>query len=150
MKRLRKIIKLSTKRKLLLLKATLILGSVRIGLALLTFRTLRRTLSNVARSGSTKEIPPQGAIDDIVWALGTTGRAFPTIGTCLSQALAGYAWLGRWGYSTDLRIGVNHDSGGKFTAHAWLEREDSVVMGYIGRGHDRYTPFPGMRGLEPL
>ena len=51
---------------------------------------------------------------------------------------------------TVARIGVNHESGGKFSAHAWLQRGDAVVMGYIGREHGRYTPFPGMRGLEPF
>ena len=150
MKPLLKFITLSASRKLLLLKATLVLGGVRIGLSLLSFRTLRRLLSHVAHSGDRKEIPPKSEINDIVWALGATGRAFPTIGTCLCQALAGYAWLGSSGYSTDLRIGVNHDSGGTFTAHAWLQKGDIIVVGYIGREHGRYTPFPGMRGLEPL
>jgi Transglutaminase-like superfamily len=126
------------------------LAGVRIALTLLPFRTLRRLLTRQAHLGSAKQVPTKSEIDNIVWALGAAGRKFPAIGTCLSQALAGYAWLGSKGYSTDLRIGVNHDSGGKFTAHAWLQRGEIVVMGYIGREHERYTPFPAMRGLEPL
>jgi hypothetical protein len=149
MRRLHKFIFLPARRKLLLFQATLMLGGVRIALSLLAFRTLRRLLSHLADFGSAKQVPPKSEIYDIVWALGTAGRTFPAIGTCLSQALAGYAWLGSKGYSTDLRIGVNHDSGGKFSAHAWLQRGDAVVVGYIGREHDRYTPFPGMRGVEP-
>ena len=150
MRRLRKFIKLSTRRKLLLVEATLLLAAVRAGLFLFAFGKMRRMLSHFARFGDKKKIPPKSKIDDIVWALGAAGRAFPPIGTCLSQALAGHAWLGSKGYSTDLRIGANHDSGGKFSAHAWLQRGDTVVMGYIGREHDRYTPFTPMRGLEPL
>jgi hypothetical protein len=150
MRRLRKFIHLPARRKMLLFQATLMLASVRIALSLVAFRTLRRMLTHLADLGTAKHVPPKPKIDDIVWALGAAGRNFPAIGTCLSQALAGYAWLGSKGYSTDLRIGVNHDSGGKFTAHAWLQRGDIVVMGYIGREHERYTPFPGMRGLEPL
>jgi len=150
MRRVGKFIQLSGSRKLLLFKATLVLACVRVGLSLLAFGTLRRLLSRLAHFGDNKHIPPQSQIDDIIWALGAAGRAFPTIGTCLSQALAGHAWLGSKGYSTDLRIGVNHDAGAKFTAHAWLQRGDAVVMGYIGREHERYTPLPGMRGLEPF
>src|SRR5438105_3030876 len=122
MGRLHKFIQLSASRKLLLLKATLVLCGVRVGLSLLAFGTLRRLLSHVAHVGDKKSIPQKSEIDDIVWALAAAGSAFSTIGTCLSQALAGHAWLGSKGYSTDLRIGVNHDSGGKFSAHAWLQR----------------------------
>ena len=150
MRRVRKFIQLSASRKLLLFKATLFLACVRVGLSLLAFGTLRRLLSHLAHFGDKKQIPPKTEIDDIVWGLGAAGHAFPMIGTCLSQALAGHAWLGSKGYSTDLRIGVNHESGGKFSAHAWLQRGDAVVMGYIGREHERYTAFPGMRGLEPF
>jgi transglutaminase superfamily protein len=149
MRRLRKFIKLTARRKLLLFDAILALGAVRVALSLVAFGTLRRLLSHLAHFGDTKAIPPKSEIDDILWALGAAGRAFPAIGTCLSQALVGHAWLGSKGYRTDLRIGANHDSG-KFSAHAWLQRGDTVVMGYIGREHDRFTPFRGMRGLEPL
>jgi hypothetical protein len=150
MRRLRKFIKLSARRKLLLFEAILALGAVRGALSLLAFRRLRRVLSYLAHLGDAKPIPPKSEIDDILWALGTAGRAYPVIGTCLTQALAGHAWLGTKGYSTDLRIGANHDSAGKFSAHAWLQRGDTVVMGNIGREHERFTPFRGMRGLEPL
>jgi Transglutaminase-like superfamily len=150
MRRLHKFIKLPATRKLLFVEATLLLAGVRVGLSLFAFGALRRLLSHLAAFGDKKQIPPKSKVDDIVWALGTAGRAFPFIGTCLSQALAGHAWLGSQGYSTDLRIGANHDSGSKFSAHAWLQRGDTVVMGYIGREHDRYTPFTAMRGLEPL
>jgi len=145
-----KFIQLPSGRKLLLVQATLMLAGVRIALPLLPFRTLRQVLTRMAHLGSEKQVPTKSEIDSIVWALGAAGRMFPAIGTCLSQALAGYAWLGSKGYSTDLRIGVNHDSAGKFSAHAWLQRGETVVMGYIGREHERYTPFPAMRGLEPL
>jgi hypothetical protein len=145
-----KFIKLPASRKLLLVQATLMLAGVRIALTLLPFRTLRRLLTRLAHLGSDKQVPIKSEVDNIVWNLEAAGRMFPAIGTCLSQALAGYAWLGSKGYGTDLRIGVNHDSGGKFTAHAWLQRGEIVVMGHIGREHERYTPFPAMRGLEPL
>jgi Transglutaminase-like superfamily len=145
-----KFIQFPASRKLLLVQATLMLAGVRIALSLLPFRTLRRLLTRLAHVGSEKQVPIKSEIDNFVWALGAAGRTFPTIGTCLTQALAGYAWLASRGYSTDLRIGVNHDSDGKFSAHAWLQRGEIVVMGYIGREHERYTPFPAMRGLEPL
>jgi hypothetical protein len=134
----------------MLLEAILMLGVVRLGLSILSFRTLRRMLTYIADLGNHRPLPSQIEIDGILWALGAAGRAFPSIGTCLSQALAGYAWLGKKGYSTDLRIGVNREGGTKFSAHAWLQRGDAIVLGYIGREHDQFTPLPSMRGLEPL
>jgi hypothetical protein len=150
MRRLRKFVDLSAGRKLLLLKAVLALAAVRAGLSLLAFGELRRLLSDFAHSGDKKESPQKSDIHDIVWALGVAGRLFPKIGTCLTQALAGHAWLGSKGFSTNLRIGVHQDTRRKFNAHAWLERGDTIVLGYIGREHARYTPFASMRGLEPL
>lgn len=47
-------------------------------------------------------------------------------GTCLTRSLTLW-WLLRWqGVESDLRIGVRR-AGGKFEAHAWLER-DGVVL----------------------
>src|SRR6185436_5766907 len=97
MRRLRKFLQLPATRKLFLLKAVLWLAAVRAALSLIAFGTLRRLLSSFANLGNTRSIPPRSEIGGIVWALGTAGRAFPSIGSCLSQALAGYAWLGSRG-----------------------------------------------------
>jgi hypothetical protein len=57
--------------------------------------------------------------------------------------------LNRKGYSTDLRIGAGRDDDGRFTAHAWLEKDGRIVLGQIGNQHDRYSPFPPLREPEP-
>jgi hypothetical protein len=151
MRRIGKFLALPFREKLLLLWTIFLLAAIRIGFILLPFKALRRLLSRLARAGrAVKTVARQSDVDRIVWALSTAGRAFPTVGTCLTQALAGYLLLGRKGYRTDLRIGVTRDAKGKFLAHAWLEKEGVVVVGQIGASQKRYTPLPALRDLEPF
>lgn len=61
--------------------------------------------------------------------------------TCLTQALALQAMLGRAGTPSELRIGVARGKETEVDAHAWLECEGRVV---IGDGQlERYVPMPG-------
>ena len=73
----------------------------------------------------------------IAWAVEATARRIPRA-SCLIQALAADAMLRRSGRSPDLRIGVVKD-GDLFEAHAWVELEDTVLIG----NHDlhRYSPL---------
>ncbi|NYB52808.1 MAG: lasso peptide biosynthesis B2 protein [Methanobacteriaceae archaeon] len=48
--------------------------------------------------------------------------------TCLVQALAGHILFSKYGYDTQIKIGVSSEDG-QFEAHAWLEREGDVVLG---------------------
>jgi hypothetical protein len=48
--------------------------------------------------------------------------------TCLVQALAGYILFSKYGYSTQIKIGVLNEDG-VFEAHAWLEQDENVVLG---------------------
>jgi hypothetical protein len=123
--------------------------TVRAGMRLVSFETLRRYLSRLARGRSVRETPAdQAEIDTIVWSLQTAGRTLPPAGRCLIEALAGHVLLGRKGLATDLRIGVARDADGAFKAHAWLERGGNIVLGELGAELEQYTPFPALRGLE--
>ena len=150
MARIRKFLLLPGRERLLLVQATFLLVVIRVGLSLVPFRMLRRLLVRLARADKTSKAPRQSDIDRVIWALKAAGRTFPLAGTCLTEALAGYALLGRKGYSTDLRIGVTRDAEGRFLAHAWLEKGDLIVIGQIGAEHERYIPFPAIRGLGPF
>ena len=150
MARVLKFLLLPGRERLLLVQAAFLLVVIRIGLSLVPFRTLRRLLARLARADKNSKAPRQSDIDRVIWALKAAGRTFPPAGTCLTEALAGYVLLGRRGYSTDLRIGVTRDAGGRFLAHAWLEKGDLIVIGQIGAEHERYMPFPAIRGLGPF
>ena len=150
MRTLRRFLGLPWRKQRALIEAGVMITTVRAGMAVLSFDTLRRYLSRLARTGSgSRPSADQAEIDTIVWSLQTAGRTLPPAGRCLIEALAGHVLLGRKGLATDLRIGVARDPDGTFKAHAWLERGDRIVLGELGSELKQYTPFPALRGLEP-
>jgi hypothetical protein len=62
------------------------------------------------------------------------------------NALAGQALLTAHRYPVTLRVGAALNDG-KFAAHAWLERDNEIVMGGPASLVEKYTAFPGFDGL---
>lgn len=149
MKTLPRFFRLPWRKQKALLSAGTMITTVRAGLIMLSFETLRRHLGRMARVRERQSSVDQSEIDTIVWSVQTAGRTLPPAGRCLIEALAGHVLLGRAGVATDLRIGVARDAAGAFIAHAWLEKDECVVLGELGPDLQRYTPFPTLRGLEP-
>jgi hypothetical protein len=133
----------------LLIQATLLLLAIRVGLATLRFATLRNGLSKLYSGGGSRGVPLADEVDRerVIWAVEAIGRRIPSVGTCLMQALAAHVLLGRRGHHSNLRIGVIRDHKGEFTAHAWLEKDGTVLIG--GDWSDKYIPMPALNGLEP-
>lgn len=125
-------------------RAALLLAVVRVGLRLFPFHMVERLAGRLSRSGR-GNAAPQAAVDRILWALSAASRVLPGGATCLTQALAGYIWLGRKGRPADLRIGVARDSEGSLLAHAWLQSDDRMVLGDMGAEHERYTLLAAFR-----
>lgn len=146
MDRLPRFLRLAGSDKLLLIEAVVLLASIRIGLRVLPFETMRAALGRLARSGAGTS-GGDAARDRALWAVEAAARQFPVVGTCLTQALASHVLLGRRGCQANLRIGVTRDATGEFVAHAWLEKDGVVLIG--GGGHTRYTPMPALNGLDP-
>lgn len=67
------------------------------------------------------------------------GRRVPGA-SCLTQALATQVILGRLGCVTGLRLGVGRDAAGAFAAHAWLERDNRIIIGAAPAA--QFTPLP--------
>ncbi len=70
--------------------------------------------------------------------------------TCLEKSLALWWLLGRQGIASQLRIGARKQ-GGKFEAHAWLER-DGVAINEAQQEHRHYAAFDAafpLRSSEP-
>jgi len=150
MKQLYRFLRLSWTDKVLLVQAVSLLAVVRLGLCLLPFQALRRLLARAAE-GRSSSVQSHGAIQPqrVLWAVGMAGRHFPSIGTCLMQALAAHVLLGRRHYPTELHIGVTRDDKGKFLGHAWLESGGTVIIGGEALREQRYTPLLAMDHLEP-
>jgi hypothetical protein len=113
--------------------AALVVG-VRVGLWVLPFRTVRALLDGRRR----RTRPPDGPlVDRAARAVRVVARYVPRA-TCLTQALALAALLGRLGQPAHVRIGVRKGGGGALEAHAWVESRGRVIIGRI-RGLARYT-----------
>jgi hypothetical protein len=142
MSRLRKFFRLSRSERWLLIKATLLLGAIRIGLRLLSFQSLKQLLNLVSKP----RMADQFSSDQIVWAVIAASRFVLGDKPCLTQALAVQLLLKRRGYPASVRIGVAQKERGELQAHAWVESEDRVVVG--GGELSRYTSLPAFDGEQ--
>jgi hypothetical protein len=132
---LRKFFLLPVKEQQMLLKAFILLIFIRLGLWLLPFRTLQKTLERLFHYPATshkQSISPE----KFSWAVSAVSQYVPAA-TCLAQALTLQALLSREGIHSDLTLGVARDDTTGITAHAWLEIDGTVIIG--GQERDRYT-----------
>ena len=79
----------------------------------------------------------KGSDARIVWAIEATGRRLGRLSSCLIRALVAELLIDSKGGPTCLTIGVRRTAG-TIAAHAWLERDDRVV---IGATADEYLPL---------
>lgn len=126
MRRLRKWLSLSPPERRLFREALLLLGIIRLALWVLPFRKVHDFVLRYRRRNeglNPHEIAPAvigGFID-------RAARLVPRA-TCLTQALAAQVMLARRGHSSVLHFG-GKTVAGKFTAHAWVEAEGTIVVG---------------------
>ncbi len=123
--------RLSPAERRLLLQATCLLGSIRIGLWLLPFAVVQRIALRVG--GKSTAAQP---VNHLVWAIKAIGRRLPGA-TCLTEAMAAQVLLTRSGHHCRLQIGVAKDERRGFQAHAWLISGGRIVIG--GSEADGYT-----------
>jgi Transglutaminase-like superfamily len=142
---LRKFLHLPAAERRLLVKAALLLGTIRLGLWLLPLHTLRRLLAKVGKAPIGLREADRYSAKRAVWAVGAAGQYLPAgVGTCLTQALAAQVLLAWRGHPALLHIGVVRKEGEEFHAHAWLESGGEVVIG--GHQLERYTPLVALKG----
>ena len=128
MRPLAKFASLSPGEKTLLIQACFALASARIGLWVMPWGRLRRRLDRRVESGSAR---PDGSHspERIVWAVRIASNYVTPRRSCLPRAVATKYLLGRNGHDADLVIGVAHNAFGKLRAHAWVEKEGTVLIG---------------------
>jgi len=136
MTRLRRFVHLPVGEQWLLVKTALLLGTIRLGLRLIPFRTLQRAVTQLARMSVSSSQSNHTSVDRLVWAVTVASQYTPNA-TCLTQALAGQVLLGWHGYPAHLRVGVARSDEGRIQGHAWLESQGRVVLG--GEELSRYT-----------
>ncbi len=131
---------LTTAERWLLIKAALLLETIKLGMWLLAFRTLRRLLTRTAHTPRARLAhAARPSAERVAWAVEAASRHTPGIKTCLAQALAAQVLLARRGYPALLHIGAVRGEREQFEAHAWVETGGKVVIG--GSDLGRYTPL---------
>lgn len=151
-----KLLKLDRRDRALAIDAARILAATWIGLRTVGFKAMSARASRVAGEGRRARAwcgpPPRrtvGAptIERIAWAVRAAGRFIPGGTNCLVRALATQSLLGRYGYRSDLRIGVRKAADGGLAAHAWLESSGAVVIGEFELEH--YVPLTAPESRQP-
>lgn len=141
MGRMRSLLRLSARDLWLLITSALLLVAIQSGLKFLPFHTVQRLLTRISQSASSRQAADRRSIRQVVWAVDTVSQRLPRISTCLTRGLVAQALLCRCGHPARLRIGVAHSDARQLQAHAWVEIDDTIVLGGL---HDlaRYVPFP--------
>ena len=130
--------------RFLVLRVTFALTAVHLALTFLSFKTLRRRIEQHRNSGVSTSETQRKYVRRVSWAVRKLGRKAFGAQTCLLQALTIHWLLGRKGFDTSLNIGVTKDSHGQLMAHAWVEWEDTIVIG--GRlSPDRYVSLHSVK-----
>lgn len=119
--------KLSEFERVNFFKAAVTLLVVKLGLTLLPFSRFRKVFHWFSSTNRQKEIS-QKQIEQTAWAVRAAADHLPFELLCLPRALA-TKFLLRNVSSLTLEIGVEINSLKIFEAHAWVERNGSVIIG---------------------
>lgn len=140
-RRIRRLWALPPAERRLLVRATLLLGVIRLGLGLLPFRTVLRLLNLVARPNVASAKALTISPNRIAWAVTVVSPYVLGIRPCLTQALAVQTFLRRRGSAARIHLGVARGDRGQVEAHAWVEHGGKVVIGGSLSELARYTPL---------
>lgn len=123
------------RHRLLAIKALALLVFVRLSL---TFRGYRSVLDRIA------EVKPHGrrsiSLPLLAWWVERMARYVPRA-TCMTQALTLRYLAAREGHPCTIRIGIRHEAGKKFEAHAWVIADGQVVIGGLAVDISLFTPI---------
>lgn len=124
---LRKFLRLPRSKQFVLVEAVVLLVTIRAGLCVFTFSTVRRGLDLV------RVLRPPFTVCSysrarIQWGVYVADRYLPGTDSCLERALTAEHLLRAHGHSGVIRIGVDGDRD-EFAAHAWVESEGQVIVG---------------------
>ena len=137
-------------RRFMVAKAVFALLSIRVALKLFPFAKVYRA---VMRRGERllirgRKSPDQTSVDELASLVNSAARYLPRTTSCLPRAMCCQLLLNEAGYESQLRIGVANMPDGHLKAHAWVEREGSVVLGDLP-DLINYRPLPIIETSKP-
>ena len=124
----------------LLLRTMVLVGFIRLGLWLLPIRTMRQALARLSQPDKTPLHAADITAERIGWIVRAASQAVPKA-SCLTQALAAQTLLARRGYPVRLHIGVAKGPGGQLQAHAWLDSNNTIIVGGTEPEVGRFKPL---------
>lgn len=145
MRQLRKFLNLDFSDRLLLVVTFTLLAVIRLGLWLLPFSTWHRLWFCVMPEQLKLQPAEKASVGKAIWAVSVASHYMPGGVKCLARALVTQILLHWLGYPADLHIGVAKGEAGQLEAHAWVESQGQIVMGYLNN-LSRFTPLPGFGG----
>ena len=146
MERLGRFLRLPIAERWLLIKAALLLLTIKLGLRLLPLQTLRRFLCRATGGLAILHPADHTSADKVAWAVEAASQHTPGAKSCLTQALAAQVLLTRRGYPALLHIGVARGERGRFQAHAWVESAGEILIG--GAEPGQFTPLAVLEGED--
>ena len=136
---LRSVLALSTRERLLVAEAAVLLVGVGAAVRVVAYTRVRALLGSLPAPLPESDTAPE----DVRWAVSAGGGAVPGDPSCLVRALVAEAMLERRGHETALRFGVD-DAGADMEAHAWLESGGEIIVG--GESREAYTRLEASSG----
>jgi hypothetical protein len=129
MRRIAKFFALAQSDRALILSALAPLIAMRAAMWTLAFARVKRIADAMSRPMRADAAAGQPSPERVAWAVANVSRVVPRSHNCLIRALATGIVLKRYGYPSELKIGVAKPADGRFEAHAWLESGGNVVIG---------------------
>lgn len=149
MRRVRSFFKLSNGERHLFTITFILLVAIRLGLWLLSFRNLLKLLQKISKPNLILPFQDKSQISasKIVWAVNAASQYMPGRVKCLARALTALVLMNYHGHTPELRIGVAKAEGGHLEAHAWIEYQGRVAIGYLS-DLSRFIPLPSLEGVK--
>ena len=139
------------RRRLFLCRTLFLLTGIRLGLAFLAFQKLREVLARFSTvSAHTQKHLPRNAdqtqqiVRQVIWAVEKSAKLTPGGAKCLAKALATQVLLSRRNCECEFKIGVAKNDQGALEAHAWIEKDQQVIMGFLP-DLDRFKSLPPLQ-----
>lgn len=126
--------------RMLLLEAYVLLGLARMGVLILPFRWLARSLGRHMQEDQTTPAPSDLKLARMIGgAVGSAANYTPWGSVCLPQAVAAKWMLKRRRIPGTVYLGVMKDETKpeKLAAHAWVRTGPAILTG--AKGHRQYT-----------
>jgi hypothetical protein len=121
----------------------LLMNLARLSLLMLPFKFLMRVFNRLGQLDFWVQ-KQSISVSKIIYAVNWVSFWMPGHVKCLARALTAQTLMQWYGYPSDLCIGVAKDEANVFEAHAWVEYQGKVVIGYL----DNFSRFVRLPSLQ--